>query len=168
MTTTDSATMPQHSTPDPTPEPASNDHLLRAFVADRSVPCPGCSYDLRALTTTTCPECNQELVLRVGLAEPRLGAFLAALIGLATGTGFSGLLIVYFVFAIILRGRGGAPGEFMVATIPPFLLEGSFLLILVHRRATFTRASSIARIAIVIAAWLVTAINLLAFSIMIR
>ncbi|MGH7133441.1 MAG: hypothetical protein ACREJO_16035 [Phycisphaerales bacterium] len=66
---------------------------LRAHLADRDVPCPSCSYSLRALTTDRCPECNQQLVLAVRLAEPRLGIWIAGLVGPAMGLGFHGLLL---------------------------------------------------------------------------
>jgi len=154
---------------DTTPDPASRDHLLRVFVADRSVPCPGCSYDLRGLTATRCPECNQELVLRVGLAEPRLGAFLGALIGLATGVGFSGLLFVYFILVFSVRRRGGSPGgTFFLSTLVPFLIEAPVLWLLIRTRAAFTRAAPATRIIIVIGAWLLTAINVIVFSFFVR
>ena len=60
---------------------------LRAFLAGRDVECPGCGYNLRDLGGSRCPECGDELVLRVGLAEPRQGALIAGLIGLAAGAG---------------------------------------------------------------------------------
>ena len=40
---------------DPSPNQAE---LLRAYLAGRDIPCPGCGYNLRGLTIQTCPECG--------------------------------------------------------------------------------------------------------------
>ncbi|MEO1535250.1 MAG: hypothetical protein AAFS11_06800 [Planctomycetota bacterium] len=37
---------------------------LRAYLADRDVPCPGCKYNLRDATTADCPECGEQLYLQ--------------------------------------------------------------------------------------------------------
>lgn len=68
---------------------------LRAFLATRETPCPSCNYNLRGLTTDRCPECDQDLVLQVGLAEPRLGAYLSGLVGLAVGSGFCSIVLAW-------------------------------------------------------------------------
>lgn len=41
---------------------------LTLFLAEYDVPCPNpkCGFNLRGLTGTTCPECRETLVLRVG------------------------------------------------------------------------------------------------------
>lgn len=36
-------------------------HALRAYLADRDVPCPACGYNLRGITTAACPECGAAL-----------------------------------------------------------------------------------------------------------
>lgn len=71
-----------------TPTSTEPSSLLPTYLATRDEPCPSCGYNLRALKTDRCPECNQQLVLRVGLAEPRMGAFITGLVGLAMGFGF--------------------------------------------------------------------------------
>lgn len=40
---------------------ASQQSLLRRFLADRDVPCPHCEYNLRGLETDRCPECGGPL-----------------------------------------------------------------------------------------------------------
>src|SRR5262245_32084681 len=76
---------------------AQTGELLNRYLADRDVLCPGCGYNLRDLTRDHCPECDQGLALRVGLVESGLAGFIAGLIGLAAGAGFSGLLLLFFV-----------------------------------------------------------------------
>lgn len=39
--------------------------VLRAFLADRDVPCPHCGYNLRGLQAGVCPECKHDLQLRL-------------------------------------------------------------------------------------------------------
>ena len=99
---------------DEPPEPAPDAHLLR-FVAGRDVPCPACGYNLRDLQTARCPECGDELELVIRLAEPRQGALIGGLIGLASGFGLGGLLLVYLVIIVFMRGiRTSLMGEFAV------------------------------------------------------
>jgi hypothetical protein len=43
---------------------------LGAFLAARDVPCPGCGYNLRGNTTSSCPECGTPLVLEDLLLRP--------------------------------------------------------------------------------------------------
>jgi len=66
--------------------------LLREFLAERDTPCPRCAYNIRALTGSGCPECGSDLELRVGLVEPRLGAYIALLVACCLGFGASALL----------------------------------------------------------------------------
>ncbi|HVU62941.1 MAG TPA: hypothetical protein VHC70_03125 [Phycisphaerales bacterium] len=91
----------------PAPEalPQSPDLLLQ-FLADRDHPCPGCGYNLRALTVPRCPECNEPLKLQAGLVEPKLAWFIVGVVGLAMGAGF-GLLVYGAIFLqSLMRGFG--------------------------------------------------------------
>lgn len=79
---------------------------LRLFLHARDVACPSCGYNLRGLGGALCPECNQQLVLRVGLVEPRIGKLIAALCGvLAAGGGCFAALVV----AAVSTARWGPP-----------------------------------------------------------
>lgn len=80
--------------------------LLRSYLANRDVPCPGCRYNLRALRGDRCPECGEAIVLRVHLAEPRLAVFLLGLIPLTMSLGFGGLLTLLAMLVTALQ-RGG-------------------------------------------------------------
>ncbi|MEX0653560.1 MAG: hypothetical protein WD534_02825 [Phycisphaeraceae bacterium] len=76
--------------PDSTVEP----DLLSVYLRDRDEPCPRCGYNLRGLHTHRCPECGDALRLKVGLVEPRLGAYLATLVAACLGFGGSLLFTV--------------------------------------------------------------------------
>ena len=90
--------------------------FLRAFLAERDVPCPLCGYNLRALTTEKCPECGSEVEVTVGLTEPRMAAFIAGLVGLAAGLGFCALLLMWVAWMHTV-GLGG-PGLNQVWVLP--------------------------------------------------
>lgn len=144
------------------------DGALRGFLAQRDVACPGCGYNLRGLTDPRCPECHQALSLQVGLVEPRLRAYLGAVIGLACGVGFSGLLLVY-VAITLLRRLGGAPiGELLLFAGVPFVVEGLCLLLLLRSRVWFRALSDHGRAGIIAGCWALTLVNILAFSLFIR
>ena len=70
-------------------------HELVRFLAERDVPCPGCTYNLRGLTSDRCPECNQPLTLSVRLVDPKMGAFLFAVIGIGMALGFCTLVLMW-------------------------------------------------------------------------
>jgi len=78
----------------------SGTDLLREYLAERDVACPSCQYNLRNLTSATCPECGERLVLLVRSADPRQAAPLAGLIFLSAGAGLNGLLLIYGVVKI--------------------------------------------------------------------
>ena len=88
---------------------ADNDAMLTKFVASRDTPCPVCGYNLRGLQGNRCPECGRRLVLAVGTTEPRLAAFIAGLVGLSSGLGFSALLLIYVLFEAMFGRRGFSP-----------------------------------------------------------
>ncbi|MBX3406981.1 MAG: hypothetical protein KF869_09470 [Phycisphaeraceae bacterium] len=88
---------------------ADNDAMLTRFIASRDTPCPVCGYNLRGLLGNRCPECGRRLVLAVGTTEPRLAAFIAGLVGLSSGLGFSALLLIYVLFEAMFGRRGFSP-----------------------------------------------------------
>ena len=73
---------------------SSEARALVEYLRDRDVVCPLCHYNLRGLDTPRCPECGRQLELRVGLTEPRQGAWLAALISSALPAGIGVLLLI--------------------------------------------------------------------------
>ena len=57
--------------------PPTDSDLLRQYLAERDVSCPGCGYNLRGLAAGACPECNQDFELGIKLASPRIGRLVA-------------------------------------------------------------------------------------------
>lgn len=84
-------------------ESGDRSELIR-FLENRDAPCPGCGYNLRGLTGTTCPECNQAIELRIALSEPRIGAYLGAVCGLLVGGGMAAVMLGIFVVVSMFEG----------------------------------------------------------------
>jgi hypothetical protein len=80
--------------------------MLRNYLAERDEPCPGCGYNLRGLTGGRCPECNQDLCLRVGLVEQRLAWFIFGVVGIGMSLGFCTLLLAWAA-SMLVRVSGG-------------------------------------------------------------
>ncbi|MHC5024153.1 MAG: hypothetical protein ACYTGG_09610 [Planctomycetota bacterium] len=76
----------------------TDDDRLAGFLDDRDVPCPRCGYNLRGARSGRCPECGDRLTLQVGLVEPRLGAYVALLVGASLGFGGGGLFGLVALF----------------------------------------------------------------------
>jgi hypothetical protein len=92
------------------------DHkFLVDYLRDRDEACPACKYNLRNLTGVRCPECGEELQLRVSPVEPKQAAPIAGLIGLCMGLGLNAMLLIYAGIEMI--GRGRPVRGFMVAFI---------------------------------------------------
>src|SRR5687768_612143 len=75
----------------------SDEAALLAYVRDRDVACPLCTYNLRGLTTCRCPECGRELQLSVGLVEPRMGAWVTCLVAVTAAAGLGSMAILSVV-----------------------------------------------------------------------
>jgi hypothetical protein len=142
--------------------------LLQQFVADRDVPCPACNYNLRGLSSSSCPECAQPLVLRVALAEPALISFLAAIVGIALGAGFNGLLVIYFFVSEGFNISRRELREVGLGALLPFLVEAAVLLALIRHRGWFQRRSRAHQTVVIAACWLITAAGFTIFYIVIR
>ena len=102
------------------------------YLAQQDIPCPGCGYNLRGLTGEHCPECGQALVLRVGLAEPRAGRFVAALISLATGLGFNLFVFLWGFFE--MRSGGIAWSQLWSLALFSVILGVATGMLVRHRR----------------------------------
>jgi hypothetical protein len=100
------------------PSPATIDaEALADYLRERDVACPLCRYNLRGLETQRCPECGRELCLSVGLAEPRLAAWIVAAAASLLPAGVGVLL----VFALIASGWDS------VSDVPPMLFASMML-----------------------------------------
>jgi DNA-directed RNA polymerase subunit RPC12/RpoP len=109
-----------------TAEPAvpTDSEFLRSYLAGRDVSCPTCGYNLRDLLGTRCPECGDELVLKVNTAEPRLAVLICGIIALAAGAGFSGLLLI-----LVMADGGSVSGDVLLVIFFGLLIESSVLVL---------------------------------------
>ena len=105
----------------------ADDHgMLTTYLAERDEPCPGCGYNLRGLTGTRCPECNQELRMRVGLVEPRLAWFISGVVGIGMSLGFCVFLLVWVVFMLVRR-IGGPSGQDLMLLAAGSIVAGGLM-----------------------------------------
>jgi hypothetical protein len=143
--------------------------IIVRVLAEHDLACPSCGYNLRGLTNVNCPECNQRLVLRVGLAEPRIGSFVAGLVAIAGGLGFCTILFAYFVVYFASRyGRGGPPLTGVVPLPIGMLIGGAMLWWWVKRRGRLARMSDGRRLATVFAVWVVSLVCPVLFTVLVR
>jgi hypothetical protein len=154
---------------DADPVPDFGADLLHAYLAGRDAPCPNCEYNLRDLAGDRCPECGLELVLRVSLSEPKLGAFLAGLVGLSAGAGFSGLVLLYwFIVTFFIRQGGGNEVRLLTIVISGLVVESAALLGWLKFRGRLRTLTPQSRWVLALACWGLTLVNLLWFSLFIR
>lgn len=114
---------------------------IKAYLADRDAPCPGCGYNLRGAKEPVCPECNTAIVLSVGDPTPGRQLWWFAMVcatTVAVGEGVTGA----FSFAVIIQwglpaSRSdwvtwlSAAGQCAVA-----IVAAAFVVILLSRRRT--------------------------------
>lgn len=149
---------------------AAADDMLTEYLAARDVGCPGCGYNLRGLTGRACPECAQALRLVVNLEEPRLGGWIAGMIGTAAGAGFNGLLVLYVAVMIAREGTGGLPwlGMFLGFNAGGVVLHGTLLALWIRKGRRFRRAAPTAKLLLIAGAWALSIADVIAFSYTIR
>src|SRR5262245_3584017 len=109
---------------------------LRAFLATRDTPCPGCGYNLRGIQGAACPECNQRLALMVGLEDPKLGQLFAGAMGLLAGAG--GALVCLVIVVVLTIKERPPPRHVWLAVyflpLMALLLEGGLAVALLSPR----------------------------------
>lgn len=142
--------------------------LLRHYLRETDESCPSCNYALRGLTTDRCPECNQQITLHIKLVEPRLAAFIATMIALASGFGFSALLLLYFLIALSIRNVGVPGISFPLIVGTGTIVNAGLISWLVRNRGPFCRASALVRWTLFAAATLSTLTLLLVFTLNVR
>jgi hypothetical protein len=139
------------------PPPMSEIEFLRAYLAERDAPCPGCGYCLRGLTGNRCPECNQALRLQVGLVEPRAAAFIASVIGLSSSLGFCTICVAFLVIFLLWHPAGaGVPG---LRDMAPLITGNATcvtgLVVLIRKRRALRELETPWRWTVVALIWLV-------------
>ena len=145
--------------------PEDADPMLTAYLAGRDVPCPQCGYNLRDLVGNRCPECGDELALRLGLAEPKQKLLITGLVGLSAGAGMSGLLLIYLV---IQMHRDNSDGfferRFALLNAGGLLVEGIAVAAWLSRWRLIRRAGLGMRAALALGCWGLTLANLVTFT----
>lgn len=137
-------------------------HLIQ-YLADRNVPCPACTYNLRGLQSDRCPECNREVVLQIRLAEPRMGAWIASLVAVCAMLGFNGLLSLYFLIFVVRRGGGSRDWAIASALFISTGVAAVALTLLVRLRRRFCNLTFVPRASLTAVAWALTAISTIYF-----
>lgn len=134
------------------PQTPADPHLI-GFLAARDVPCPACGYNLRGLTTDRCPECDRELVLQIRLAEPRMAAWITAVVGSAAMTGFHGLFLTLAVVVRLFLRRSQYLETGMLVWLTVCALAGGVLLYwLISARRRFGNLAGHVRLLIAVVA----------------
>ncbi len=96
-------------------------HLL-SWLEGRDVKCPVCEYNLRDLKGRVCPECSAPLELTVSSPNHNPGPWTAAMLSVALGAGFDGVVSVLLTIAIFFNSPN-KPAEWMRVA----LLYGTFM-----------------------------------------
>lgn len=141
--------------------------LLLEFLLERDAPCPQCGYNLRNLTSDTCPECGEKLQLRVNLVEPKQAAAICGLVGLSAGAGMNGLLLIYGVVAGLLRSPHGL-GKFFLINAVGLAIVATVLVVWLRNWRWLRRRSPRQRWTLAGACWLLALIDVGAFGILIN
>ena len=141
---------------------------LREYLATRDAACPSCGYNLRGLTSDRCPECHQEIALRVSLVDPRVGLFLVGVVAWALGAGFSALLLLYGVIVLIRFGTFGPNDLFFRILVISGLIQGGVLVCLLGYNRRVRRLSTLSRLLIAVSGFAASLANVLIFAAHIR
>lgn len=145
----------------------AGDTLLTAFLAGREQPCPQCEYNLRDLQGNGCPECGEELVLRVNVAERRQRLLIAGSIGLSSGAGFNGLLIVYAVINA-MRFSYSLPAKFWPIIFTGFCIFAAITFIWLGYWRWLRRRSQLTRLTLAVGCWFLALADIVIFAFNIR
>ncbi len=100
--------------------------LTQARRIAHAIGCSSCGYNLRGLMSERCPECNEPLILKVGLTEPKLAEWMVGLVGVGMSTGFC--LIVLLWGTVAHFRRGGVPIDELLPLIVGVCLGAGLLL----------------------------------------
>ncbi len=112
------------STETPAPNIPSDDDWLRDYLAERDVPCPVCSYNLRGISQPRCPECGHRLKVGVHTAEPMSKSWLTMVLLLCLGAGLGVFALLEWVRILLLAIIEG------YYVIPEMIQDGTGTLIL--------------------------------------
>ena len=143
-------------------ERAAPHRLLIEYLKECREQCPSCRYDLHNLTSPRCPECGEALILRVGLEQPRLGALITGVIGLASGLGFSGLALGWGLW-MMMTNRFGPRWEELTILFTECVVTLTLILLWLRAGRRVRRMSPPARWLLSLLCFAVPIANLLFF-----
>jgi hypothetical protein len=133
--------------------------LLIAYLSGSDVPCPQCAYNLRNLQGNRCPECGEELVLRVNRADPRQKLVIAGVIGLSAGAGFSALMILIGLIMLGIHGSIGDSIRLFTALGGGLVIESVAIYCWLRNWRRIRNLSTITRVWLVVACWVLSLLN---------
>jgi hypothetical protein len=144
--------------------------LLTQFLAGRDQACPQCGYNLRDLTGMKCPECGEELALRVQPVEPRQAAALTGLIGLTAGAGMNALLLGYAFLMIVFMNRANQPWwhPFITTNAGGFVVMGTSTALWLKYWRHIRRLGPVRRWALACACAMLSLADLIVFAKLVR
>jgi hypothetical protein len=108
-----------------------------SWLEGRDVKCPVCEYNLRDLKGPVCPECSAPLELTVSSSNHNPGPWIVAMVSVALGAGFDGVVSVLMTLAIIFNPPN-KPVEWMrvgmfYGTFLALTLASAGVLVLMYR-----------------------------------
>lgn len=125
--------------------------MLLEFVYERDVDCPRCGYNLRNLSRPVCPECQEELSLRIGVKKIHVAGLLLAV---APGS-FCGIAFFIFIAMCMMHGfPRGMPFEALL-TLTFILFSGLFTLIFATQQRRFLQMAYASQAVWVFVIWLI-------------
>jgi hypothetical protein len=142
--------------------------FLREFLHGRDAECPGCGYNLRDLTGGRCPECGQDIVLHLQLAEPKQAALLTGLIGLSAGVGLNGLLVVYYLIVLFWMRFGAPDHRFLWTILMGLLVHAAALAVWLRTWRRIRRFGAASRWVLALACCVMPLVDIVVFSVTIR
>jgi hypothetical protein len=146
-------------------EPGPSVAMLQRFLSEHDAPCPACGYNLRGLTSASCPECNSELILRIGLVEPRLGAYVTGLVGWSMGAGLNALLLLYLGIILGFFPTSGVPPKvFLLHNLLAGALQGAGLAAWIVFGRRIRRLDAATRWGLAMVGWGASLINVVLFA----
>ena len=140
----------------------SDQDLLRLYLAERDITCPMCTYNLRGLEDEHCPECGETLSLTVRPESYRYGAYITAVVGLAVGTGFFGIVFIWMAITTITDELFFSREE-KVGVAAALLVQCVFFAVLIRFNKKFRRADQDLQSLMAIGCWILSSVTAIIF-----
>ena len=124
-------------TPPAAPQPGSEetvpseDAFLLRYLETHDAPCPGCGYNLHALTAPRCPECGRAVRIKVVRRDPGAHAWIVMTAATAASAGTGLLFTLIHPPHRFERPPGSWAAAYLYAAMPI-----TALLVLARRRIT--------------------------------